>query len=97
MIKGMGKKTTRRLVVKRSTNALLQKVLGLCVEISTTTKADVFFEYMPHVDSFSVRAYEFGWDVTEKPSHVVDCADVRESELLKAIEKLEDVRKGLKA
>lgn len=97
MIKGMGKKTTQRLLAKRSTNALLQKVLGLCVEISTTTKADVFFEYLPHVNSFNVRVWEFGWDVTGTPSHVIDFADVCESELLKAIEKLEDVRKGLRA
>lgn len=97
MIKGMGKKTTRRLVAKCSTNALLQKVLGLCVEISTTTKADVFFEYLPHVNSFSVRTWEFGWDVTGNPSHVIDYADVCESELLNAIEKLEDARKGLRA
>lgn len=97
MIKGMGKKTTQRVWVKRSTNALLQKVLGLCVEISTTTKADVFFEYMPHVDSFSLRVFLDGWEVDRPVSYTAECIDIAERDLLAMIAKLEAMREELRA
>lgn len=97
MIKGMGKKTARRLVAKRSTNALLQKVLGLCVEISATTKADVFFDYAPVADSISFRVYADGFDTKTPAGHKSFYFYITERDLLAAIAKLEDVRKGLKA
>lgn len=45
-------------------NKLLCEVLSKCYEISTNTKADVFFDYAPHVKAFSVFVYRDGW--TEK-------------------------------
>lgn len=97
MIKRMGKKTTQRLEAKRSTNALLQKVLGLCVEISTTTKADVFFDYLPHVNSFSLRVYMDGWEVDRPVSYTAECMDICERDLLAMIAKLEAMREELRA
>lgn len=46
----------------RERNALLD-VLSLCMQISIFTKADCFFEYSPHVNSYSVRIYRNGWKV----------------------------------
>ena len=40
---------------------LLCEVLSKCYEISTNTEADVFFDYSPHVNSFSVFVYRNGW------------------------------------
>ena len=39
----------------------LQRVLDLCMEISTTTKADCFFSYSPHVNSYMVYIHRDGW------------------------------------
>ena len=46
----------REMIIRR-----LGEVLDLCHEISTYSKADCFFTYSPHVDSFDVHVYEFGW------------------------------------
>ena len=40
---------------------LLCEILSKCYEISTNTKADVFFDYAPHVNTFSVFVYRDGW------------------------------------
>lgn len=95
MIKGMGKKTTRRVVVKSSTDALLQKVLSLCVEISTTTRADVFFDYVPVGGSISFRVYPDGFDTTA-PAVKMYFFDITERDLLAAIDKLEAMREELR-
>lgn len=42
-------------------NKLLCEILNKCYEISTNTKADVFFEYAPHVKRFTVYVYRNGW------------------------------------
>lgn len=97
MIKGMGKKTTQRLEAKRSTNALLQKVLGLCVEISTTTKADVFFDYVPTAGVFDIRVYADGFDTKNPSGHKGFFLDITESDLLAMIAKLEAMREELRA
>jgi hypothetical protein len=45
-------------------NELLCEVLNECFEISTKTKADVFFYYSPHVNAFSVSVHRDGWTQT---------------------------------
>lgn len=42
-------------------NKLLCEVLNKCYEISTKTIADVFFDYAPHVNTFTVWVYRNGW------------------------------------
>lgn len=39
----------------------LREILWLCYEISTKSKADVFFHYIPHTDSYNVYYYIDGW------------------------------------
>lgn len=40
---------------------LILDIMQLGVEISKTTKADVFVSYSGHVDLFNVRAFKNGW------------------------------------
>jgi len=39
----------------------ITKIFESCLEISTTTKHDVFFQYAPHVNCFSVHYYIDGY------------------------------------
>jgi len=41
------------------------EIFELCLEISNTTEHDVFFEYSPHVNCFSVNYYINGWESGE--------------------------------
>ena len=42
-------------------NKLLCEVLSMCNFISRRSKADVFFDYAPHCNSYSVFYYRDGW------------------------------------
>lgn len=42
-------------------NKLLCEVLSMCFRISRDCDADVFFEYYPHCNSYSVYYYPDGW------------------------------------
>lgn len=37
------------------------QIMELAVEISTTTEADVFVDYYPHIRELDVYLYESGW------------------------------------
>ena len=39
----------------------MKQLLGDCMELSTTTDADAFFSYSPHVNMVSVTIYPTGW------------------------------------
>ena len=71
---------------------LMAEVLGLCYEISVNSEADCFFEYSPHVDSFDVYVYEFGWAVGAKGEHYALQEDVTSDNLLSALDKLYALR-----
>lgn len=43
-------------------NKLLCEVLNMCYEISSKTEAEVFFEYIAHIDSYMVYCYPNGWE-----------------------------------
>lgn len=42
-------------------NKLLCEVLNMCYSISEDSKADVFFEYAPHCNAYTVFYYHDGW------------------------------------
>lgn len=42
-------------------NNLLCEVLSMCFRISRDSEADVFFEYAPHCNGYSVYWYRDGW------------------------------------
>ncbi len=67
---------------------LMAEVLGLCYEISVNSEADCFFNYSPHVDSFDVCIYEFGWDTGANGEYYAFCADVNRDNLLEVLDKL---------
>ena len=67
---------------------LMAEVLGLCYEISVNSEADCFFNYSPHVDSFDVYVYEFGWAEGAKGEYYAFCADVNRDNLLEVLDKL---------
>ena len=71
---------------------LMAEVLGLCYEISVNSEADCFFNYSPHVDSFDVYVYEFGWAVGAKGDYYASCADVNRDNLLEVLDKLYALR-----
>ena len=71
---------------------LMAEVLGLCYEISVNSEADCFFNYSPHVDSFDVYVYEFGWAVGAKGEYYARQEDVTSDNLLSALDKLYALR-----
>ena len=71
---------------------LMAEVLGLCYEISVNSEADCFFKYSPHVDSFDVYVYEFGWAVGAKGEYYARQEDVTSDNLLSALDKLYALR-----
>lgn len=71
---------------------LMAEVLGLCYEISVNSEADCFFDYSPHVDSFDVKIYKFGWTECAKGEYYAFCADVNRDTLLEVLDKLYALR-----
>ena len=71
---------------------LMAEVLGLCYEISTHSEADCFFAYSPHVDSFDVCVYEFGWAVGAKSEYYALQEYVTSDNLLEVLDKLYALR-----
>ena len=67
---------------------LMAEVLGLCYEISVNSEADCFFNYSPHVDSFDVYVYEFGWVVGAKGEYYALQEYVTSDNLLEVLDKL---------
>lgn len=67
---------------------LMAEAFCLCYEISTHSEADCFFEYCPHVDSFYVVVFEFGWAECAKGEYYAFCADVNRDNLMEVLDKL---------
>lgn len=49
---------------------LLLKVFRKCYYISTHSKCDVFFDYSPHCNFYSVYYYKEGWGVSKNPFYL---------------------------
>ena len=67
---------------------LMAEVLDLCYEISVNSEADCFFAYSPHVDSFDVYVYEFGWAVGAKSEYYALQEYITSDNLLEVLDKL---------
>lgn len=67
---------------------LLCEVLSMCYEISTKTEADVFFEYLPHVDSYMVYCHPNGWQPTVEFEWIDQQATITPLNLQNTIAKL---------
>ena len=68
------------------------EVFGLCYEISTNSEADCFFTYSPHVNSFDVQVFEFGWAVGAKGEYYAFTEEVTQDNLLAVLDKLYALR-----
>ena len=66
----------------------LHGVLALCMEISDNTKADAFFEYSPHVNSYCVHLYRDGWAMGAEPEWLDLQSDITEDNIMATLNKL---------
>lgn len=69
----------------------LHSVLELCMTISQLTKADCFFEYSPHVNSYAVNIHRNGWAEGSVAEWVDMNTNITEENLQKTISKLIDI------
>lgn len=70
----------------------MAEVLGLCYEISVNSKADCFFTYSPHVNSFDVQVFEFGWAIGAKGEYYAFAEELTQDNLLEVLDKLYALR-----
>ena len=77
---------------------LLNKILDKSVIISNSTKADVFFDYSGHVNTFELYIYTNGFSAKKdcKPIYISYMEIATEENLKEALEKLDKIEKELK-
>ena len=74
----------------------LRNVLMLCQKISDTTKADVFFDYAPHVNSYGVHIYRNGWEEGADAEYVDLQSDITSRNIAATCDKLQKIYEELK-
>lgn len=75
---------------------LLLKVLALCYEISTTTRADVFFDYYSHCNYYSVCYNKDGWYENDETIYIDLCTEINIKNLKITLKKLEKLKSEVK-
>ena len=63
-------------------------VLTLCMTISNTTKADCFFCYSPHCNSYTVNIHRNGWKSGEDAEYIDAVTDITEDNIMATMNKL---------
>ena len=66
----------------------LHGVLAMCMEISNNTKADCFFDYAPHVNTYSVNIYRNGWVEGAELEWLDMSSDITEDNIMATLNKL---------
>lgn len=66
----------------------LQGVLALCMEISNNTKADAFFSYSPHVNTYMVYVFRDGWKEGAMPEFLDMSRDITVRDVNATLDKL---------
>ena len=66
----------------------LHGVLTLCMEISDNTKADAFFSYAPHVNTYSVNINREGWTEGAETEWLDMSSDITEDNIMATLNKL---------
>ena len=69
----------------------LREILWLCYKISTESKADVFFNYSPHTDSYNVYYYIDGWKRNSNAEWVNVGANITDGNLDRTIYALREL------
>jgi hypothetical protein len=77
---------------KERIERMMAEVLGLCYEISTNSEADCFFSYSPHVNSFDVHVFEFGWAIGAKGEWYAMSKEATEDNLIQVADMLHILR-----
>ena len=75
----------------KPTRAACEALLGVmncCMEISNNTKADCFFSYEPHCNSYSVNIHREGWVAGEEAEWIDMVTDITEESLRTTMDKL---------
>lgn len=71
---------------------LIGKIVKKCYEISTKSKADVFFNYYPHCNTYEIKYHLEGWDYNSKGTYLTDDAIIDDiynlEKTLKELDKL---------
>lgn len=75
---------------------MMHSVLDWCMGISNTTKADCFFDYSPHVNSYSVNIHRNGWVSGEDAEWVAMSEEITEENLMKTIGELRHIESVLR-
>lgn len=66
-------------------------VLTLCMTISNTTKADCFFSYSPHVNTYMVYVHRDGWKEGAEPEWLDMSSDITEDNIMATMNKLASI------
>lgn len=74
----------------------LRNVLALCMKISGNTKADCFFSYEPHCNSYSININRDGWNSGEEDEWINMVTDITSENVAKTCAKLDEIYKELK-
>lgn len=67
---------------------MLHSVLDWCMGISNTTKAHCFFDYSPHVNTYSVYIHRNGWVEGAEMEWVAMSLHINVENLMKTLEEL---------
>lgn len=74
----------------------LRNILMLCQKISDTTKADCFFCYSPHVNTYMVYVHRNGWTEGAVPEWVDMSSDITSQNIEATYEKLQKIYEEVK-
>lgn len=66
----------------------LHGVLTLCMEITNNTKADCFFDYSAHVNTYNVIIHRDGWVDGEDGEWIDTVTDITEDNIMATLNKL---------
>lgn len=76
----------------KTINGLCVIIMELCISVSSRTEADIFCNYSPHVQSFSIAIHNNGWEVSHEANHTesVYINHVNEVNVIMRLEKMID-------
>jgi len=74
---------------------LLCEVLSFCYKISNGSKVDLFFDYAPHTNSYTVYWWRDGWDGKTEPEFLEMVTEITEENLRETFRKLREIAKEL--
>ena len=65
---------------------LLLEVFRKCYQISTNSKYDVFFDYAPHCNIYTIYYYINGWNPDDEPIYLKSDVDISRKITIKTLQ-----------